>query len=153
MASAKVAIQIFVRRIFAIFAKLCVVFARNCKFTNLILYNMQFMPCNGAPLPQKTLFLTKKTTLFPPKFSTKCVHCNKSYVATACACPDCDYHQHYQQNCPDCVDQSALSTKISTKISIVNRRHSNQNKRVLFFLDKKMVVQNVCTISIDMNTF
>ena len=59
-AKAKMAIKVFVRRVFAIFGDKCVVFARNCKFANLIQYDMQYTPCNSALLAQKTLFLTPK---------------------------------------------------------------------------------------------
>ena len=43
----------------------CVVFARNCKFANLIQYNMQYIPCYSA-------------LLFCPKSSKKCVNRGKS---------------------------------------------------------------------------
>ena len=52
--------------------------ARNCKFANLIQYNMQYMPCNSALLAEKTLFLTQIGTFFPQKISKKCVYRNKS---------------------------------------------------------------------------
>ena len=38
-----------------------VVFARNCKFANLIQYNMQYVPCYSELLAQETLFLTQKS--------------------------------------------------------------------------------------------
>lgn len=60
----------------------CVVFARNCKFDNLIKYNMQCVPCNSELLAQKTLFLTKKST-FGPKSSKKCVNYYKIAYARA----------------------------------------------------------------------
>ena len=51
-ARAKMAIQIFVGRVFATFSK-CVFFARNCKLANSIQYNMQYIPC--ALLAHETL--------------------------------------------------------------------------------------------------
>ena len=65
-ASTEMAIQIFVWRVFAIFA----INAYNNKFANLIQYNMQYITCDSAPLAQETLFLTpKKKTFFCPKSS------------------------------------------------------------------------------------
>ena len=52
-----------VRRVFA--CEKCVVFARNCKFDNLIQYNMQYISCGNALLAQETLLLSQKT-LFDP---------------------------------------------------------------------------------------
>ena len=46
------------------------VFARNCKFTHLTQYNMQYIPCYSAILVQETLFLTQKGT-FLPKYLQK----------------------------------------------------------------------------------
>ena len=45
----------------------CVVFARNCKFSNLTQWDMQFIPCNSALLAQETLFLTQKGAFFAEK--------------------------------------------------------------------------------------
>ena len=41
-----------------------VVFAHYCKFANLIYYDMQYIPCNGALLTQETLFLPPKEEHF-----------------------------------------------------------------------------------------
>ena len=50
----------------------CVVFARNCKFANLIQYDMQYTPCNSA-------LLAKKNAVFDPqKTHKKCANRNKS---------------------------------------------------------------------------
>ena len=59
------------------FRNKCVIFARNCKFANLIQYNMQYILCNNALLAQETLLLSKEST-FMPKGSNKCVNCDKS---------------------------------------------------------------------------
>ena len=45
---------------YLLFCDKCVVFGRNCKFANLTQYNMQYKPCNSAPLAQETLFLTQR---------------------------------------------------------------------------------------------
>ena len=149
-ASAKMALQIFDRRKFAIFGTKA---SRLRVIANLIQYNMQYKPCNSALHPQKTLFLTKKNNTFLPKVfhyvhilcrdvegsSRLCATSATQDPSIVCAFPYCDY-------------QSALSTKKSITISIVNRQHSYQHKWVLFYLDKKVVVQNVC-ITIDMNIF
>ena len=45
-----------------------VVFARNCKFANLIQHNMQYIPCNSALPAQETLFFTRKTLFLPKVF-------------------------------------------------------------------------------------
>ena len=37
----------------------CIVFARNCKFANLIQYSKQYVPCNDALLAQETLLLSQ----------------------------------------------------------------------------------------------
>ena len=49
----------------------CVVFARNCKFSNWTQYDMQYIPCNSTLHSQETLFLTKEN-FFYPKISKKC---------------------------------------------------------------------------------
>ena len=38
----------------------CAILARNCKFANLIQYNMQYVPCNSALFTQETLFDQKE---------------------------------------------------------------------------------------------
>ena len=60
----------------------CVVFACNCKFGNLIQYNMQYIPWNTAHLAQETLFLTKKSTSFCPKTTQKCKIATNLNIAT-----------------------------------------------------------------------
>ena len=45
-----------------------VVFARNCKFANLIQHNMQYIPCNSELPAQETLFFTRKTLFLPKVF-------------------------------------------------------------------------------------
>ena len=47
------------------FCNKCVVVARNCKFANLIQYDMQYIPRNSALFDQETLFLTQKSTFLP----------------------------------------------------------------------------------------
>ena len=47
------------------FCDKCDVFAGNCKFANLIQYNMQYIPCNNALIAQETLLLFQKSTFFP----------------------------------------------------------------------------------------
>ena len=49
------------------FCDKCVVFARNCKFANLIQYDMQYIRFNNALLAQETL------SLFSPQSPKKCV--------------------------------------------------------------------------------
>ena len=57
----------------------CVVFARNCKFANIIQYNMQYIPCNSALLAQETTVFNPTQNFFCPKSSKKCVNWNKSF--------------------------------------------------------------------------
>ena len=75
-ARATMAMQIFVWRVFAIFAT-------NASFLRIIAnlqihYEMQFLPCNSALLAQDTLFLTQKGTFFCQKISKKCLNLDKS---------------------------------------------------------------------------
>ena len=48
--------------------QICRLFARNCKFANLIQCNMQYTPCNKALLAQETLLLSNKSTFLPQDF-------------------------------------------------------------------------------------
>ena len=49
-----------------------VVFACNCKFSNLTQYNVQDKPCNDAFLTLKeTLLLTQKGTFLPKDFKKR----------------------------------------------------------------------------------
>ena len=70
-------IQIFVKRIFTIFAT-------NASFLRvianlLILFSiMQYILCNSVVLDQETLFLTQKKVLFCPKIYKKRVNLDKS---------------------------------------------------------------------------
>ena len=51
-AKAKMTANFFVRRVFAIFATNASFLRVNCKFANLIQYDMQYIPCNIAFLAQ-----------------------------------------------------------------------------------------------------
>ena len=57
-ARAKMATQIFLKRIFSIFATIA----------NLTQYNMQYLPGNSSLLAQETLFLKKKTLFLANDF-------------------------------------------------------------------------------------
>ena len=48
---------------FLLFSRQMRHFARNCKFANLIQYDMQYIPCNNALLVQETLLLSQRSTL------------------------------------------------------------------------------------------
>ena len=54
------------------------IFGHNCKFANLINYNMQYIPCYSALYAQETLFLTQMSTFCCPKASKKSVNRDKS---------------------------------------------------------------------------
>ena len=45
-----------------------IIIARNCKFANLIHYNLQYIPCNSAFLAQEVLNLSKKAFVLPKVF-------------------------------------------------------------------------------------
>ena len=57
----------------------CIKLARNCKFANVILYNMQYISYNSAILAKEKVFLTKKKPFFCPKSPKKGVNRNKYY--------------------------------------------------------------------------
>ena len=81
-ARAKMATKIFRHARICYSRNKCVVFARKCKFANLIQYNMQYIPWNTAHLAQETLFLTKKSTSFCPKTPQKCKIATNLNIAT-----------------------------------------------------------------------
>ena len=60
-ANAKMATK-FSSGAYLLFCDKFIIIARNCKFANLIHYNLQYIPCNSALLAQETLFLTQKGT-------------------------------------------------------------------------------------------
>ena len=64
---AKMAMKIFVKRVFTIFASNALFLRVIANLQNLL--NMQYIPCNSALLAQETLFLTQKGTFFLPKIS------------------------------------------------------------------------------------
>ena len=55
-----------------------VVFACNCKFSNLTQYNMQDKPCNDAFLTLRNIAFDPERHFFCPKISKKGVHHDKS---------------------------------------------------------------------------
>ena len=52
--------------------------ARNCKFANLIQYNMQYIPCNSALLAQKNIVVVPKKAPFCPRSPKKSIKRDKS---------------------------------------------------------------------------